>query len=109
VDFAEKSYDYREVSRNLTLLQEQLIPKAQKSLEIARSGYLSGQIDFFNLMDAQRVLLQFRLSEVQDRTERELAAAELSLLIAGTPPANAPLLVTVNHNPDAKPQPAQTK
>ena len=92
VEFAEKSYAYREVNRNLNLLQEQLIPKAQRSLEIARSGYLAGKTDFFNLIDAERSLLEFRLSEIDARTQRELTLSELSLLIAGVPPANAPLL-----------------
>jgi outer membrane protein TolC len=109
VDFAEKSYDYREITRNLSSLQQQLIPKAQKSLEIARSGYLSGQIDFFNLMDSERTLLEFRLSEVQARTERELAVAELSLLIAGVPPASAPLLPPLNDAPAATPKAVESK
>jgi outer membrane protein TolC len=92
VEFAEKGYAYREVNRNLDLLREQLIPKAQRSLEIARSAYLSGKTDFFNLIDAERSLLEFRLSEIDARTQRELTLSELSLLIAGVPPANAPLL-----------------
>jgi outer membrane protein TolC len=92
VDFAEKSFDYREVTRNLDLLREQLIPKAQRSLEIARSAYLSGKTDFFNLIDAERTLLVFRLSKIDARTQRELVLSDLSLLIAGVPPANAPLL-----------------
>jgi len=92
VQFAEKSYAYREVNRNLDLLREQLIPKAQQSLEIARSAYLSGKTDFFNLLEAERSLLEFRLSEIDARTQRELTLSELSLLIAGIPPANAPLL-----------------
>jgi outer membrane protein TolC len=92
VEFAEKSYAYREVNRNLDLLREQLIPKAQRLLEIARSAYLSGKTDFFNLIDAERTLLEFRLSEIDARTQRELTLSELSLLIAGVPPANAPLL-----------------
>jgi len=92
VDFAMKSYDYREVTRTLALLQNQLIPKARKSLEIARSGYLSGQIEFFNLIDAERTLLNFQLSEVEARTRREIVLAELSLIIAGVPPTGAPVL-----------------
>jgi outer membrane protein TolC len=92
VEFAEKSYAYREVTRNLGLLQQQLIPKAQWSLEIARAAYLAGKTDFFNLLDAERSLLEFRLSEIDARTRRELTLSELSLLIAGVPPANAPLL-----------------
>jgi cobalt-zinc-cadmium efflux system outer membrane protein len=92
VDFAMKSYDYREVTRMLALLQNQLIPKAGKSLEIARSSYLSGQIDFFNLIDAQRTLLNFQLEEVEARTRREIILAELSLMIAGVSPTGAPVL-----------------
>lgn len=92
VDFAMKSYDYREITRNLALLQVKLIPKARHSLEIARAGYLSGQIDFFNLLDAQRTLLNFELQEVEMRTRREIVLADLSLAIAGLAPEGAPLL-----------------
>jgi len=100
VDFAMKSYDYREVSRLLTLLQNQLIPKAVKSLEIARSSYLSGQIEFINVIDAERALLNFQLAAVEARTRREITLAELSLLIAGVPPVGAPLS---NTPPDVSP------
>ena len=99
VDFAMKSYDYREVTRTLALLQNQLIPKARQSLEIARSGYLSGQIEFFNLIDAERTLLDFGLAEVEARTRREILLAELSLMIAGVPPPGAPVL---NANPESR-------
>ncbi|MBM3879863.1 MAG: TolC family protein [Verrucomicrobia bacterium] len=92
VDFAMKSYDYRETTRNLMLLQEKLIPKAAQSLAIARAGYLAGQIDFFNLIDAERTLLGFQLQEVSERTRREIVLADLSLSIAGIAPDGAPLL-----------------
>ena len=98
VDFAEKSFTFREASRNLALLQDQLIPKARLSLEVARSGYLSGQIDFLNLINAEQSLLGFQLDEVAARTQRELALVELSLLIASLPPANAPVMPS-NHKP----------
>jgi outer membrane protein TolC len=94
VDFAARTYDYREITRNLGLLQNQLIPKARQSLEIARAAYLSGRVDFFNLLDAERTWLNFQLEEVQERTRRELTLAELSLTIAGVPPPGAPVLAT---------------
>ncbi len=96
VDFAMKSYDYREVTRTLALLQNQLIPKARKSLEIARSGYLGGQIDFLNLIDTERSLLNFEMAEIEARTRREIVLAELSLMIAGVPPTDAPVLPVSN-------------
>ena len=92
VDLAMTTYDYREITRNLALLQNQLIPKARQSLEIARSGYLAGTIEFFNLIDAERALLNFQLGEVEARTRREIILTELSLLIAGVPPEGAPVL-----------------
>jgi len=92
VDFAMKSYDYREITRNLALLQDKLIPKARQSLEVARAGYLAGQISFFNLIDAERTWLNFRLQEVEARTRREIILADLSLTIAGIAPEGAPIL-----------------
>ena len=91
VDFALKTYDYREATRELALLQDKLIPKAGKSLEIARAGYLAGQIDFFNLIDAGRTLLSFQLEEVEARARREIILADLSLSIAGIAPEGAPI------------------
>ena len=89
VDFAEKSYLYRTASRNLQLLRERLVPKENQSLEVARIGYLSGQIDFFNLTDAERTLLEFKLDEVEATAQREIVLAELSLIVAGMSPQAA--------------------
>lgn len=92
VEFADKSFMYREATRNLMLLSDTLLPKARQSLEVARAGYSSGKTDFINLLEAERTLLEFQLAEVDARTRRELALAELSLIILGTPPAQAPIL-----------------
>jgi outer membrane protein TolC len=92
VNFAEKSFAYRETSRNLTLIEKELIPKARQSVETVRAGYRTGTMDFSAMTDAERALLDLRLEAVQVRTDREIALAELSLMVAGVPPANAPLL-----------------
>lgn len=89
VSFADRNFQYREATRNLALLNDQLLPKARLSLEVARSGYLGGQIDFFNLTDAERTLLGFELDRVEASMEREIALAELSLMIVGMPPADS--------------------
>ena len=90
LDFAEKSFMYREATRTINLLQDQLLPKQRQSLEVARSGYVAGQIDFFNLTDAEQTLLRFSLAEVDAHEQRELALAELSLMVLGIPPPDAP-------------------
>src|ERR1039457_2074068 len=89
VAVAEKAFLYREASRNLELLQNQLLPKQRQSLELARSGYLAGQIDFLNLTDAEQTLLRFGLDEVEARTQREFSLAELSLIVQGMPTSGA--------------------
>ena len=92
VDFAMKNYDYREVTRELALLQDKLVPKSRMSLDIARGAYLAGQIDFFNLIDAQKTWLGFQLELVEAATRREVVLADLSLMIAGIAPEGAPIL-----------------
>ena len=94
VDFAMKTFEYREITRNLKVLHDELIPKARNSLEIARTGYLAGEIDFFNLIDSQQTLLRFELAEVEGLARREIVLTELSLQIAGVPPEGAPVLPT---------------
>jgi len=88
VDIAQRSFLYREATRNLALLNDQILPKARQSLEVARSGYLAGQIDFFNLTDTERSLLGYQLEKAEASAQREIVLAELSLIIQGMPPAN---------------------
>ncbi len=91
VDFAEKAFMYREATRNAQLITEGLLPKARMSLDIARESYATGKTDFINLLDAERTLLDLRLSEVDARTQRELAVAEIAIVIAALQPEGAPL------------------
>ena len=103
VDFAERSFLYREATRNLALLNDKLLPKARRSLEVARSGYLAGQIDFFNLTDTERTLLGFKLDKVEATTQREIVLAELSLIIQGMPAATASMPSKTSGMPRGKP------
>jgi outer membrane protein TolC len=101
VNFAEKSFVYRETSRNLALIENELIPKARQSVEAVRAGYRTGTMDFSAMTGAERMLLDLQFEAVQARADREIALAELSLMVAGVPPPNAPLLL---NNPPDKPR-----
>jgi outer membrane protein TolC len=92
VDLIMKLHEFWETTRNLTLFREKLIPKAGASLKIARAAYLSGQTDFFNLIDSEKTLVGFQLQEAEARAQREIILAELSISMAGIAPENAPIL-----------------
>jgi outer membrane protein TolC len=92
VSFAEKSVAYRETSRNVALIENELIPQARQSLETVQAGYRAGSMDFSGLTDAERTLLDLKLEAAEARTDREIALADLSLMVVGLPPADAPLL-----------------
>jgi len=97
VSFAEKSFAYRETSRNLALIEDELEPKARQSLETVRAGYRAGTMDFSSLTDAERMLLDLKLAAAEARTEKEIALAELSIMVAGVPPPGAPILSNSDH------------
>lgn len=46
------------------------------------------------MIDAERTLRDFRLSAVEARVQRELALAELSLIVLGRPPENASVVLS---------------
>jgi outer membrane protein TolC len=92
VNFAEKLFTCRETGRNLVLIRDELIPQAQQALATGRAGYRTGQMYFSGLLAAERMLLDLQLQAAAARTERDIALADLSILVAGVPPVNAPLL-----------------
>jgi len=91
VELAEKSFMFREAGRNVTLMQV-LLPKARQALEVARGKYITGQTGYLDLVDAWRTVLGIELEVVDARTQREMALAELALLIAVPPAPNTPIL-----------------
>jgi outer membrane protein TolC len=92
VNFAGKTFAYRQTGRNLTLIENHLIPRVRQSLETTRAGYRAGTMNFSALTEAEQMLLELQLEAAQTRTDREIALADLSIMVAGLPPANAPLL-----------------
>lgn len=74
-------YRFRDSERKIDLFGNALIPKAQEALEANSTAYESGRADFLDLLEAQRLFLEFSLSyerALADRTERY---AEIEKLI----------------------------
>ena len=79
-DIRQTLFKLRDADRKITLYQKNLIPKAIQSLELNRKGYETGNMEFINLIDAQRMLLEFELAHARALADHLIARAELSQL-----------------------------
>ena len=74
-------YRLRDAERKMSLFRDTLIPEAKQSMQVTEEAYRSGSTDFLNLVDAQRLLLEFELSFERARVDREKQVAEIEMLI----------------------------
>lgn len=82
-------FDYRDAERKLRLFRDSLIPKAEQSLRAAGTAFESGDGAFLDVLDAERVLLEFHLAHekaLADRV-RSLAALEMHVGVDLSGPA----------------------
>jgi outer membrane protein TolC len=73
-------FKLRDADRKINLYKESLIPKANQSLEVNRKAYEAGQMEFINLIDAERMLLEFQLAHERALADHLIARAKLSQL-----------------------------
>ncbi|MCF7849906.1 MAG: TolC family protein, partial [Kiritimatiellales bacterium] len=79
-DIRQTLFKLRDADRKINLYKESLIPKAEQSLEVNRKAYEAGQMEFINLIDAERMLLEFQLAHERALADHLIARAELSQL-----------------------------
>ena len=79
-DIQQALYKLRDADRKINLYRDSLIPKAEQSLEVNRKGYEAGHMEFINLIDAERMLLEFELSHERALADHLKYRAELSKL-----------------------------
>lgn len=73
-------YRYQDAGRKLALYRDTLLPKAEQSLGVARQDFQVGKTDFLNVIDAQRMLLEFRLAAAEAHAEQGRRFAEIQML-----------------------------
>lgn len=74
----------RAARESLAILESDLAPRAQQSLDIAQAAYQSGQGDLVTILDALTSLLDVKLERQRALTSLTLATAELERAV-GTP------------------------
>ncbi|MGB7582493.1 MAG: TolC family protein [Sedimentisphaerales bacterium] len=80
---AQAYYEYNDSIKKIGLYRETLIPKAEEQLRSSEAAYREGNGDFNALLDAQRVLMDYRLSYQRALADNRQKLAELEML-AGT-------------------------
>ena len=74
-------YKFRDAERKIDLYHGGLIPKAREALGATFTAYESEKADFLDLLDAQRILLDFRLSYERALADRTQRVAEIEMLV----------------------------
>ena len=74
---AEAQARAKAANTQLGVLENDVVPRADKTLQAVRASYASGDADLVSLIDAESVLLDTRLSAVRQRAALADAAADL--------------------------------
>jgi outer membrane protein TolC len=77
-------YEFENSSREIVLYRDVIIPKTKELLMASETAYQAGTVDFLNLIDAQRTLLEYRLDYERAVAYNARQLAELEML-AGAP------------------------
>jgi outer membrane protein TolC len=73
-------------AQSLNLYQNGLLTQAQSSLESAIASYGTGRLDFLDLLDAERMLLNLELSYVREKADYMKQRTALERAVGGTLP-----------------------
>ena len=74
-------YGFRDAERKIDLYRDALLPKAKESLKVTESGFRAAKGSFTDLIDAQRILLEFALSYERALADRSQSLAKLEMLV----------------------------
>jgi len=77
-------YQFRDGDRRVGLFRDSLIPKGEESVQALDTAYQSGDEGFLDLIDAERVLLEFQLQAARAEADRAKALAEIERITGVT-------------------------
>jgi len=75
--------ELRESHGVLALYRDRILPAAEQSVDSAVAGYVTGNLDFLRLIEAERELIELREEQVMAQLEYFGRMAELERVIAG--------------------------
>ena len=75
-------FELRDADRKIKLYRDTLLKKAEQNVSINQLAFTSDKATFLDLIDAQRVLLEFQLAEKKALTDYGKALADIEMLTA---------------------------
>jgi outer membrane protein TolC len=82
-ELADALFRLRDAERRVALYRDEIIPKAQETLESTIASYRSGRLALIDLIDAQRTLFEFRLAAERARADEFITDARVRKLVGG--------------------------
>ncbi len=76
-------FSYRDSLRKMDLYGDTLLPKGRQSLGATVAAYESGKAGFLDVIDAERLLLEFELSHARAAADLRIHLAEIEKLVGG--------------------------
>jgi len=82
-------FQLRSTKETLELYEHGLITQAESSLQSATAAYKTGRLDFLNLLDAERMLLQINLAHIREQANYAKQLAALERAVGGKLPGGS--------------------
>lgn len=74
-------FEHQDAQRRIELYRDTLVPKAKESLQASLASFEQGQVDFLDLVETQRTLLEFELAIEQALVDRATSYARIERLV----------------------------
>ena len=80
-ELQEALFEHRDAKRRVELYRATLIPKAKESLQASLGGFEQGEVDFLDLIDTERTLLEFQVALERALVDRATSYARIERLV----------------------------
>ncbi len=82
-------FQYEDAVRKVDLYRNTLLPKAEESLGATLTAFQGNTASFTDLIDAERVLLEFQIQDARAQADQAIRRAQIELLTGGLPAQQA--------------------
>ncbi|MCC7431770.1 TolC family protein [bacterium] len=79
-ELEEILFALQEAERKILLYENKLLPKEKQNLELTKTAYQNGQADLRNLLETQKMMLEFEMLCEMAKTNKAVALAKIKML-----------------------------